>query len=376
MIRLCLSCLFLTTFLAANLYAAESQFHQTRLIEASRTEANYNASAQLVNSADLNQYLGKIVDKITSSEDSAKGFFRIHALRNPLPYIYCLDNGAIYVSTGLIARLQNEAQLAGLLAPEMSSVFRQDADSKNALIEKRNETKRMVPNLLAVVFTGGIAALPILSAQEKETNALNAKLQIETDDLAMQWLANSGFDVTQSSAAIARLIQTLKEEQRFGSTSLSNIAQLEKREPQLSTAAAKLSNKELKPLDDKYFKSILHKFGLELAYSDKRDSNAERFFTVLARVESETGKDGETAFLRAEYAREFSTNDLQLSESTKLYEDAIKFKNAPAETWRELGLLYRKFENKEAALKNLTEYLQKKSNAADAPIIKIYIESL
>ncbi len=369
-------CIFLIGSLAVLAAHAESQYHQNRIIDANRIEAGYNANAQLVTAPDVNEYLAKMVDRIVGDEVSAKGFFRIHALRNSLPYIYCLDNGAIYVSTGLIARLQNEAQLAGLLALEMASIFRQDADSKNNLIEKRNEAKRMVPNLLAVVFTGGLAALPILSSQAKETEALNSKLQTETDQLALNWIAAAGFDIAQSYAATIRLAQTLTEEKRFGGTTLSNLTQLEKRGQQLTSASEKITNKELKPLDEKYFKLMLHKYGLELARSDKKDSNTERFTTVLTRVESESEKDGETVFMRAEYAREFSTNDLQLSASTQLYEEAITYKNAPAEAWRELGLLYRKFENNEAAKKNLMAYLQQKPNAADAPIIKIYLETL
>jgi beta-barrel assembly-enhancing protease len=367
--------------LLAGLFAAitahaDSQYHQSRIIDANRVEASYNADAQLVTLPDVNEYLAKMVDKIIAEEASAKGFFRIHALRNSLPYIYCLDNGAIYISTGLIARLQNEAQLAGLLAPEMASIFRQDADSKNDLIEKRNEPKRMLPNLLAVVFTGGMAAIPIISSQEKETKALNSKLQKETDHLALQWMVAASFDIFQSAAATKRLAQTLAEEKRSGETALSNLTQLEERGQQLTNASEKLTNKELKALDEKYFKSMIHKFGLDLARSDKRGSNAERFNTVLTRVESESEKDGETMFLRAEYAREFATSDMQLSEATHVYEEAIKYKNAPAETWRELGLLYRKFEKNEAARKNLTAYLQQKPNAADAPIIKMYLETL
>ncbi len=362
--------------LAVQVAHAESQYRQSLIIDANRVEASYNANAQLVTLPDVNEYLTKMVDKIIAGEESAKGFFRIRALRNSLPYIYCLDNGAIYVSTGLIARLQNESQFAGLLASEMASVYRRDAESKNDLIEKRNEPKRMVPNLLAVIFTGGIASLPILSSQEKETKALNSKLQMEKDQLAYQWLIAAGFDVSQPSAATKRLAQTLTEEKRFGNTTLSNLVQLEERTQQLTSASEKLTNKELKSLDENYFKSLVRKFGLDLAKSDKTDSNAERFYTVLVRLENESGKDGETMFLRAEYVRQFSTNDMQLEESAKVYEETVKYKNAPAEAWRELGLLYRQFGKNDAARKNLASYLQKTPDAADAPIIKIYLETL
>jgi len=47
-------------------------------------------------------------------------FFRIRLIRDPHLEAFALPDGTIYIHTGILARLDNEAQLAALLAHEMS----------------------------------------------------------------------------------------------------------------------------------------------------------------------------------------------------------------------------------------------------------------
>src|SRR5688572_24268126 len=87
------------------------------LTEASREEARLNSRPELVRDAALDARLAAFVQRLIAHDpDAAAGGFRIHALRSAAPYVFCLDNGAIYVSTGLLARVQNDSQLAALIA--------------------------------------------------------------------------------------------------------------------------------------------------------------------------------------------------------------------------------------------------------------------
>ncbi|MEY4588536.1 MAG: hypothetical protein RL497_612 [Pseudomonadota bacterium] len=354
----------------------ENQFHRDRIIDANRIEASYNASEHLIRSPITNDYLEKLIKRITASEPLAANLFRIKIMDNALPYIYCLDNGAIYLSTGLMGRLQNESQLAGLLASEMAVVFRQDADSKNDLREKLYAPKRAIPNILAVVFTGGLAAIPIVAMDEKKNKILADQLQSDSDKLAIQWLRKAGFDTRQAPLAATRLIHTLTTENQFGTTTLSNVTALTRRRTELEAAITGGADSELKPVDAETFKKLTRLYGMDLARDAMSVADKAQFNTILNRVELETGADGNTQFLRAEYIRKTALNNEQVAQAIPAYEEAIRLKNAPAEASRELGLLYRQMKNNLAAKKHLTSYLQLNPSAADAPIIKLYLESL
>jgi beta-barrel assembly-enhancing protease len=49
--------------------------------------------------------------------------WRFRVIRDPTPNAFALPNGSIYVNSGLLSRLQNQAQLAGVLAHESTHVF-------------------------------------------------------------------------------------------------------------------------------------------------------------------------------------------------------------------------------------------------------------
>ncbi|HZI47311.1 MAG TPA: M48 family metalloprotease, partial [Pyrinomonadaceae bacterium] len=46
--------------------------------------------------------------------------WRFHALRDPQPNAFALPNGSVYVTTGLMALIDNESQLAAILAHELT----------------------------------------------------------------------------------------------------------------------------------------------------------------------------------------------------------------------------------------------------------------
>ena len=84
--------------------------------------------------------------------------WKFHILRDPQPNAFALPNGSIYVTTGLIALLDNESQLAGVLAHEMTHVLRRHSYMQN----RSNRDKFLTMNIIAAIGayapTGGVGA--------------------------------------------------------------------------------------------------------------------------------------------------------------------------------------------------------------------------
>ena len=77
--------------------------------------------------------------------------WKFHVLRDPIPNAFALANGSIYVNTGLLALLENEAQLAGVLAHEESHVL-----DRHPYLENRSYRKKSVAaNILIGVGAAG-----------------------------------------------------------------------------------------------------------------------------------------------------------------------------------------------------------------------------
>lgn len=89
--------------------------------------------------------------------------FRV--LRDPQPNAFALPNGSIYLTTGLIFLVDNESQLAAILAHEMTHVMRRHTYVQN----RSNRKKFLTMNIMSAVGTfapGGIvgAVITIVTA--------------------------------------------------------------------------------------------------------------------------------------------------------------------------------------------------------------------
>src|SRR5438093_12664148 len=72
----------------------------------------------------LDEYLAKIGDKLTPDDVREAGGpgFKFEVLRDPTLNAFAMPNGRVYIHTGLLARLDNEAQLAMIVGHEMTHV--------------------------------------------------------------------------------------------------------------------------------------------------------------------------------------------------------------------------------------------------------------
>jgi predicted Zn-dependent protease len=91
--------------------------------------------------------------------------WRFRALRDPEPNAFALPNGSIYVTTGLMSLVDNESQLAAVLAHEMTHVVRRHSYLQN----RSNRKKFLTINIIAIVAAyapGGVvgAAISIAAA--------------------------------------------------------------------------------------------------------------------------------------------------------------------------------------------------------------------
>src|SRR5687767_2419179 len=93
---------------------------------------------------------GLVLDNVT---------WKFRALRDPEPNAFALPNGSIYVTTGLLALVDNESQLAAMLAHELTHVMR-----RHVYMQNRSDRKKFLTmNVIAVIgsVTPGAAGAAI-----------------------------------------------------------------------------------------------------------------------------------------------------------------------------------------------------------------------
>ena len=84
--------------------------------------------------------------------------WKFRALRDPQPNAFALPNGSIYVTTGLITLIDNESQLAAIIAHELTHVMRRHTYLSN----RSNRKKFLTINVMQAV--GAYAPLSVVGA--------------------------------------------------------------------------------------------------------------------------------------------------------------------------------------------------------------------
>ena len=349
-----------------------------------RVEASYNSGDQFVHDAELDQLLARVGKQVQAANSDAMCVpLRIHALDLPLPYAFVLKNGAFYVSTGLIARLESEPEFAALVVLPLAALCRGDAEKLQS-DQRQRGLKNLVPNLLLITLTAGLGAPSIVKSDRLHSTEESERLREASDAVALHWLASAGYAPTAAPLAMTHLLDGLAVEDRSGEPEFSNPAELTARRTTLehllaqtesdatAAPAARVATPPPASMKDP-FRLISRRYALRLARTDV-DSHPSGLRPWLDRIDALDGPSGYTAYLRAEFSRRDSGSDAGMSAAIASYEKCVSFNDAPAAAYRELGFLYRQAGDPSRARASLSKYLQQAPTAVDAPIIRTYLE--
>jgi predicted Zn-dependent protease len=187
-------------------------------------------------------YINRVGQRLVPPDSDKLFAFRLVAY--PIPFADTLSTGTIYVSTGLVSLLDNEAQLAYVLAHEMAHVQLDHWKLKSTLFLaqdefiKREGTKRRWLGLgigAAIGATvGGVAGNDVASAAKGSVvgavvgTAIGAAWggaltldwdtvqENEADATAFKAVLNRNYDVREVRALYATLQNAVRQDQRVG----------------------------------------------------------------------------------------------------------------------------------------------------------------
>jgi hypothetical protein len=352
---------------------------QQAVIDAARLQAAYDTSTRRVRDTELEAHLAQIVTRLTQANPQMATLpVRVHVLAERLPYAFCLDNGTAYVSTGLIARLGSDAQLAALLAVEVAGVIRAD----KSVFERAQRgwvLANLLPDVVLETLTAGAANAAIEDAKDRHARALRRRLQMQSDAVAMQWLVRAGYDPQEASHAVLRLLDSLGREQRFGKADLNSTEGLKARLASLESVQPPVVVEVSDPPQAaaaEWWRATARRFALDVAREDVERGDSVALVALLQGIDAIDGPGGETAFFRARDLQRRAPGPAQLAEVQGAYERCVAYPDAPPEAFRELGLVYRRGGDSVRARAAFEQYLQRAPQAADAPIVRGLLETL
>ncbi len=205
---------------------------EVELWEESRAEeAKLLSQVQLYDDPLLESYLEDIVADLTPPGMAANPHlrYRVRLIEDPTLNAFAYPHGSIYIHTGLMARLENEDQLATVLGHEMSHV-----DGRHMLRQRRSaENKEIGFAVLSVAASvvaagaewdawsdgdwGRAAAIDVFSelivdlglqlAFVASVNGYGRKLETEADHGSFAKLSAAGYDLSKAPGLYEVLLE-------------------------------------------------------------------------------------------------------------------------------------------------------------------------
>jgi len=158
---------------------------------------------------ELEAYLTGIVDRLHPEPLPGGGRFHVRVLVDPTLNAFAMPNGAIYVHTGMLSRIENEAQIATILAHELShTTHRHGVRGMRSI---KNKTAFL---MTFTVGTGGIGGgvLGILGAvgTMASVSGYSQDLEREADMEGFKRLVATGYDPRESPKVFQLLLEEAK----------------------------------------------------------------------------------------------------------------------------------------------------------------------
>jgi tetratricopeptide (TPR) repeat protein len=121
------------------------------LDKVNQVDREFDRKGLVFNDPDTAAYIEEIGKKMIPEGPLENVKWRFRVLRDAEPNAFALPNGTIYIHTGLLAMLRNEAQLAAIVGHEVTHVI-----NRHGYLENRSYRKKMTTiNILAAA--GGVA---------------------------------------------------------------------------------------------------------------------------------------------------------------------------------------------------------------------------
>lgn len=332
-----------------------------------REEARLRRSPLAIRDANLAKFLADTSCRLT---DGHCPDIRIHVMRTPMFNASMAPNGMMQVWSGLLLRVENEAQLAAIMGHELGHYL-----ERHQLEQLRDaKNKAVLAQLVGLVggIGGAVGKISILATQF----AFSREHETRADRVGMRLMKQAGYEGRQAAQVWDNLLGELKitggenvgERNALFATHppagnrRDDLLKLAGDEAGGSVGAAEYQ-RTIAPL----------RFGW--LQDEVKRGQYEESLVLFDRMLARQPTDPEVLYARGEIYRLRADKD-DLTRSVDDLVQATAAPKAPIEAYRSLGLAEQQRANAPAAVQAFEKYLSLAPEAPDAGMVKAYLSEL
>jgi len=328
-----------------------------------------NASGVLYQDVEIENYLNRIAAKLNVNSISPDFSFQIKVVKDPSLNAFAFPNGVIYIHSGILARMDNEAQLAALLAHEMVHCTHRHSLRVLRSIKDRTPPKNDRPSRVRELaqllgITGSIASL----------GGYTRELETEADRVGLDLAVKANYDPRE----ILNLFELLKQEIELEGVKepyfFGTHPKVGQRIENVNNwLAEKYRGKITGIKNTDVFQSKISRLVLDNARLDLRQG---RFFVAQRTVEKFLAvkqDDAQAYFLLGEVFRQRGRQE-DAAAAIKNYEKSISLNPSFPEPHKAMGLIHYKDGKKRLAKKHFESCLLLSPDTIDRAYIQGYLK--
>ena len=332
-------------------------------------EARLKTSGRRLADPALEAYLHGIACRLSPEHCAA---VRIYVMELPHFNASIMPNGAMQVWSGLLLRVDNEAQLAAVIGHELAHFER-----RHTLQRWRDLRRKAAWSEVVGTLGGDLIGTVGQAAMMMSVMAYSREQEREADALGLARLPPAGYDAREA----ARVWQLVIDEQRRsdeprGSIFLASHPTPPERLETLTALAAQQPPPATRQdrVEPGLAAAIAPHRSRWLRDELRRQKPAETEW-LIERLFARSPGDPELHFARGELRRlRAGPGDLQAA--VEDYRRALAAPDPPPLVWRSLGTALAQLQQRVAARDALAIYLELAPDAPDAPMIRTMIEGM
>lgn len=344
-------------------------------LRSGETQKVLDNSGFLYSDPELDTYLDSIARKLLDPVVFTQIPLKVRVIKNPYLNAFSMPNGLIYVHTGIIARMESEAELAALLAHEMTHCTHRHA------VKEYRDAKNKTGILASVAATlggyGGLVTALGSIGTFASIQGYSRELETEADMVGIELVIAAGYDPHEAAKLFRHLQKATEEEDEkdkapfFFSSHPMLQERIENYKIYLNTHPVSpdkgtgIQNKEV----------FLEKTKGVVVENAVLDLKAGRFKSAehgIRKYLAQTPNDARGYYLLGELCRQQREQQLTVK-AKEHYQRAIALSPSYPEPYKGLGLIYFKAGDWLLANQYMERYLELKPDAADRGYIEGYL---
>lgn len=309
---------------------------------------------------ELRVYIMSVMQKLYPEYGDA---IRVQVVSSPSLNAFALPNGSIYTNTGMLVRLDNEAQLATVLAHEGVHFTHKHSWQQRRNVKNSTAFSTSFGMLTGIPALGDLMALSSMLGFSRD-------MEREADAEGFQRLAAAGYDVTQAPVTFEHLLAEVEaldiDEPYFFSTHPA----LEDRIESFNELVQQHGTTNGYRGEQAYSLQVAD-LQLELLQDYLELGQYQSVLLILERPDAfERYPLSAWYYLGEAYRLRGEEEDTERSATA--YATAIRLVPEFAPSWRAMGLHYMKQDDAEQAESHFDRYLELMPDASDRAYIELY----